>query len=580
MGEDLILTVGLAILAATALAYFGHILRQPPILAYLTAGILLGPRMGLGLVEDHAAIELLSRFGLIFLLFLIGLEIDMKKLREVAGSLIGAGLLQFPLTAAFIAAALLVLNIFSLSDSYALFYISAAAGLSSTAIVIKLLYGRFELDTLAGRITLGILIFQDLWAILLLGMQPSLGEPGFLTLALSLLKIVLLSIGALSLSKYVLPRVFRAIAKVPELMLISALGWCFLVAALADILGLSIEMGALIAGISISTFPYNLDVIAKIVNIRYIFVTLFFVALGMQIPNPMDVPALLAGGLILAALLILSRFIILFPLLQLLKKDRRISLRASLNLSQMSEFSLVLASMGLGSGQIGDSVLSIILFAYVITALLSTYAINASDRIIDRLTGIFSSGTAHRRNPADQEAGGSSSEEKRDIAILGFHRVASSLLRDMIELKDRITVVDFNPEVRESLQNLGVRVVYGDISHPDTLRQAGISHARIVVSTIPDTMLVGTDNLRIIPILREICTDAAIIVNAESPARALRMYAEGADHVLLPRLLAADSLKTHILNILETSDQLKTTDSGEHRRSQRKMLKDRQEIVH
>ena len=158
--------------------------------------------------------------------------------------------------------------------------------LSSTLVVVKLLYDKFELDTLPGRITLGVLVIQDLWAVGMLAVQPNLENPDFFPLALSLLKGALLVVGALNISKYLLPYLFRAVAKAPELVLVSALAWCFFLAGIAQAIGLSREMGALIAGVSLSTFPYNLDVMAKAVSIRDFFVTLFFVALGMQIPVP------------------------------------------------------------------------------------------------------------------------------------------------------------------------------------------------------------------------------------------------------------------------------------------------------
>ncbi len=153
-------------------------------------------------------------------------------------------------------------------------------------IVVKLLYDKAELDTLPGRITLGVLVFQDIWAIVVLGIQPNLLDPQFGTLLGSLVKGALLVAASLLVSKALLPQLFRSVAKLPELMLIGSLAWCFMVSAGADAAGLSREMGALVAGVSISTFPYNMDVVAKVVSIRDFFVTLFFVALGMQIPMP------------------------------------------------------------------------------------------------------------------------------------------------------------------------------------------------------------------------------------------------------------------------------------------------------
>jgi Kef-type K+ transport system membrane component KefB/Trk K+ transport system NAD-binding subunit len=547
--SNLISSVGIAILAATIMAYIGNVLKQPLLLAYIAAGIVIGPRIGLGLVKDINDIETISHFGLILLLFLIGLEIDIKKLKESGKSLLVGGLSQFPITALMGVGFFLLLGYTFGDGKYDLLYLAACCSLSSTAIVVKLLYGKFELDTLAGRITLGILVFQDIWAILLLGIQPNLADPDIFQILLSFGKGILLVVLSMIISKYILPRIFKSIAKLPELVLISSLGWCFLVCWAAAFFNLSLEMGALIAGVAISTFPYNLDVIAKVVNIRDFFVTLFFVSLGMQIPNPFDNPSILITAAIASAFLISSRFLSIFPVLYSLKNGLRISLLTFINLSQISEFSLVIATIGVAAGHITRDTMSVIIFVFVITSILSTYMIKYNDSIQKALAFLLQKLGLKDIQSAEHE---DEIAVDREIALLGFYRTASSLVHELISneqnkntairLKDRIVVVDFNPEIHESLQSRGIKVVYGDISHLDTLHHAGIQDVKIVISTIPDTILVGTDNLKIIKHIKGICPHAKIIVTAESIERALKMYAEGADYVFIPRILAAQNL--------------------------------------
>ena len=498
-------SVGIAILAATIMAFIGHILRQPLLLAYIAAGIVIGPRIGLGLIKDMNEIETISHFGLILLLFLIGLEIDVKKLKESGKSLVISGLSQFPITVLMGLGFFLLMGYTFGKGGYDLIYLAVCCGLSSTAIVVKLLYGKFELDTLAGRLTLGILVFQDIWAIIVLGIQPNLSNPDILQILLSFFKGILLIFISMLGSKYILPRIFKSIAKIPELVLVSSLGWCFFICGIAAYFNLSLEMGALIAGVAISTFPYNLDVIAKVVNIRDFFVTLFFVSLGMQIPNPLgNLNMLLTAG-IASAFLIFSRFFSVFPLLYSLNNGMRVSLLTSINLSQLSEFSLVIASLGLAAGHIAPDTLTVIIFIFVITSILSTYTIKMNDSIQKMLSRLLK-----KLGFKDIQSVGMEGEEAsgREIALLGFHRTESSLVNEIINmdqnndsadsLKDKLIVVDFNPEIHESLQSLGIKIVYGDISHLDTLHHAGIHEVKIVISTIPDTILVGTDNLKII----------------------------------------------------------------------------------
>lgn len=550
-GSTLVTSVGISIIAATVLAFLAHFFKQPLLLAYLAAGALIGPLIGFGWVDNQTDIETISHIGLILLLFLIGLEIDIKKLADSGPSLISAGAGQFLINTLISLGFFSLAGFYFLGGTYDLLYLAVCTSLSSTAIAVKLLYSKFELDTLAGRLTLGVLVFQDIWAILVLGIQPDLANPNLLAILASLLKGVLLVVIALAASKYLLPVLFKRIGKNPEMILVASLGWCFSLCGLSVQLGMSAEMGALIAGVSISTFPYNLDVIAKVINIRDFFVTLFFVALGMQIPNPAEQPALLGMAFITAGFLVASRFLSVYPVLYLFKNGHRVSLLTSLNLAQLSEFSLVIASLGFAAGHISRELLTLIMFTFVITSVGSTYLIQWNQKVQAVLAkgllaaGLKDAGTTASESDPDEENTG------KDVALLGFFRVASSLIREIMddpssELKDKVVVVDFNPEVHNTLHSLGIKAIYGDISHLDTLHHAGIHEAKLVISTIPDNILVGTDNLKMIRAIRSLCPHARIIVTAESAPRALKMYQEGADYVFLPRILAAEHLKSRM----------------------------------
>ncbi len=558
-GETLLQDIGFSILAATVLAYLAHMIKQPMLLAYILAGVVIGP-IGFGWVEDQKNIETIAEMGLILLLFMIGLELDLKKLRESGKSLIFTGILQFILCVAMGLGffyllgftigsneAYEVLGVPIQGGEYDLLYLGICIGISSTTIVVKLLYEKFELDTLAGRITLGVLVFQDIWAIVVLGIQPNLANPQVLDILWSFVKGGLLVIFSLFISKYVLGIIFKQMAKLPELVLVASLGWCVFVCGLAGYLGLSLEMGALIAGAAISTFPYNLDVIAKIVSIRDFFITLFFVGLGMQIPAISENMGLVGLALIVSGFLIMTRFLSIFPILYFLKNGHRTSLLPAINLSQLSEFSLVIASLGVNAHHIHDDILTIITFTFVITSVVSTYMIKYNHSLQGFLSHLFTKiGFKDIENaPQDETV-----IKGKEVALLGFFRVASSLIKEIEDLdtehakefKQKLVVVDFNPVVHQKLQSHGIKVVYGDIGHLETLNHAGIKEAKIVISSIPDTMLKGTDNLRIIQKIQRLCPHARIIVTAESASRALKMYNEGADFVVLPRILSAKQL--------------------------------------
>lgn len=541
---DLLGSVGLCVAVAALLAFAAHRLRQPLLLAYLLAGVLIGPQIGLGLISERQSIETVSEIGLILLLFIIGLELDLKKLLAAGKPVLVTGILQFPLCVALGLAFFQFLRPGTATGDFAVLYLAVCLAISSTMIVVKLLYDKVELDTLPGRITLGVLVLQDIWAIVVLGIQPNLQNPEFGTLLGALAKGALLVALSLLISKKVLPPLFQSVAKVPELVLVGSLAWVFIVCAGANAAGLSREMGALIAGVSISTFPYNMDVVARVVSIRDFFVTLFFVALGMQIPMP--TPQLLGLALLASAFLVASRFVVVFPILRALRLGHRASLLPSINLAQMSEFAMVIAALGLSYQHIGQETVSILIFVFAITSVASTYMIGYSHPLQERMAGWLQKARL-RDLGAGTDAPGVRMHEGKDVVLLGFFVEASALIHEY-ELKatggrhpvlDRILVIDFNPVVHAELKRRGIACLYGDISHMDTLHHADIHDAELVVSTIPDTMLKGTDNLRLLKQARRLAPHARVIVTANRAASALELYEAGADYVFVPRLHSA-----------------------------------------
>ena len=547
---DVLFQISIAIVAATLAAILARLLRQPVILGYIAAGLLVGPTEGLGLISMDA-IQPISELGLILLLFMIGLEIDLRKLLEGGRMLVSAGIGQFIICLA------LGLGFWSLlgfsfgGPDYSALYLAVACALSSTMIVVKLLYDKFELDTTAGRLSLGILVFQDLWAILFLAFQKDLADPRLSILLVSLGKGVMLLVATFVVSRFLLPSVFRSIAKVPELMVIGALGWCFGVAMFAAWLGLSREMGALVAGVSLSTFPYSLDVIAKIISLRDFFITLFFVTLGARVPRPtVDVVVM---ALIGSAFVVASRFLSVAPILQLTRAGSRASVITSLNLSQISEFSLVICALGLALGHIDERTMSIVVIMLIITAVVSTYAIQYNYQLYNWLVHPVLKVTGVTEQARDSLTG--DFKVPSEIVLLGFARTASSLLHDLQQLNpkviEKLGVVDFNPVVREELQRRGIRATYGDISHIDSLHHAGIEHAKVLVSTVPDSLLKGTSNLRLIHQLQTLAPEARIIVTAEQFEVAREMYREGATYVYIPRMMSPRDLARIVLLSLE-----------------------------
>lgn len=548
--HELIRDITLCILFAWMLGLLAHFSRQPLILAYLIAGFCIGP-FGAGWVKSQESIAVISELGLIFMLFMIGLEIDLKKivragrviLFAAGGQLLGGCLLGI----LFFVGIGLSLG----GGHFDALYLCVACALSSTVIIVKVLYEKRELDTLPGRITLGVLVLQDIFAILFLAVQPSLANLQVSVILLSIGRVAVLVAAALLISRYVLPRLFHQIARRPELILLGALAWCFLVAETAERLSLSREMGALIAGVSLSTFPYALDVTAKVTTLRDFFITLFFVALGMTIP----VPGLSVIGLavMIAAFTVVSRIITTFAPLYLMKQGLRASLLPAINLAQISEFSLVVIQTGVADHHIAPETANAASFAFVVLAVLSTFVMVRSDEITRWAIGPLKriglrdldDGHAH----AEEGHGGGHGEARR-IVILGFFRAASALLAEIERqapvLLEQITVVDFNPNVYQTLLSRGLHVIYGDISNVDTLVHAGVAKSEMIILSVPDLLLKGATNEKLVRHVRALNPNALVVATADLLADVGELYKAGASYVTVTRLSDAHELFTVI----------------------------------
>jgi Kef-type K+ transport system membrane component KefB len=548
--HELIRDITLCILFAWMLGLLAHFSRQPLILAYLIAGFCIGP-FGAGWVKSQESISVISELGLIFMLFMIGLEIDLKKivragrviLFAAGGQLLGGCLLGV----LFFAGIGLSLG----GGHFDAVYLCIACALSSTVIIVKVLYEKRELDTLPGRITLGVLVLQDIFAILFLAVQPSLANLQVSVILLSIGRVAVLVAAALLVSRYVLPRLFHQIARRPELILLGALAWCFLVAETAERLSLSREMGALIAGVSLSTFPYALDVTAKVTTLRDFFITLFFVALGMTIP----VPGLSVIGLALmiAAFTVVSRLVTTFTPLYLMKQGLRASLLPALNLAQISEFSLVVIQTGVTDNHIAAETANAASFAFVVLAVLSTFVMTRSDEItrwaIGPLKRIGLRDLDHGNGHAEEAHEGGHGEARR-IVILGFFRAASALLAEIERqapvLLEQITVVDFNPNVYQTLLSRGLHVIYGDISSADTLLHAGVGKSEMIILSVPDALLKGASNEKLVRHVRILNPTAMIVATADLLSDVGELYEAGASYVTVTRLSDAHELFTVI----------------------------------
>jgi len=567
--------IGFSLLLAGLLAVLFNRFAIPSIAAFLVAGVVAGP-IGGHIVTSPENIHTIAQLGLVLLLFVIGLELDLRKVMASGRTIMLSGALQFPLCVAFGFLAAQPLIYFGIGGSmlgpggggiYAPLYIGFIVASSSTLLVVKLFQESFQMDTLAGRVSLGLLIFQDIWAIVVIAVQPNFDNPQVGPILVSFLGIAIVALLAALLAKHVLPIAFRWIAKVPELLLVAAIGWCFGIVfmggsldALAMLLfggephlAVGPGMSALIAGAAIASLPYSTDVVGKVGVVKDFFITLFFVGLGMSIPLPQSAAVLwLALGLSL--LVVVARYVVFFPLLYWTGLDRRNAMVSSTRLAQVSEFGLVIAYAGLSLGHISPGLNSVIIFAFVLTALITPFLFTRADLVHERLGPWLD-----RLGFREPESETALEQESYSLALLGFHRLASSLLHEILrsqpELAKRVLVVDFNVQLHPAIEHLGPTVRYGDLRNPETLHHAGVAKAQVVIVTVPDDLLKGTSNRKIVEAVRHINPGATIIASAIELCEAGPVYEAGADYVYLPRVDSAQALLPALRHALDGSLQ-------------------------
>lgn len=589
---SLVHDIGISLLAAGTLGVLFTRLRIPSIAAFLLAGVLVGP-VALKQVTDPANVDTIAQLGFILLLFLIGLEIDFKKILASGKPIIVTGLLQVPLTTLFGFGAVKLLVWLGIGGSlladspHAALYIGVIVACSSTLLVVKLFQEHFELDTVPGRLSLGILIFQDIWVIIAILIQPNLQSPELGLIAMSFLGILLLSLLTVVTALSVVGRAFRWIAKTPEMTLLGALAWCFIVV----FVGVNLDnifmatygrsyhmavgpgMAALIAGASIANLPSSTEIITKVATVKDFFITLFFVALGISIPLPESLDVLIIA-LAIAIIAIVARQLVFFPLIYFAGVDQRNAEVSSVRLAQISEFGLVLSFLGVQLGHLSPSLTSAVIFAFVITALATPLMYNRAYEFHKWVQPVLEKCGFKAPPELQLEAG-----KQYKLALLGFHRDASSLLYNLTqsdpELAHETLVVDFNVALHPAISQTGATVKYGDLANPETLHHLGLNRCQVIVCTIPDDLLRGIDNRSLVHVVREMAPQAVIIANAIVIDEVHAVYEAGADYVYLNRFEAAWTLQRAIrAGIDKQIDMFRT-----ERQSRNHYRPDRKEIL-
>ncbi|MDD5111808.1 MAG: cation:proton antiporter [Candidatus Altiarchaeota archaeon] len=525
--------IGLIIASATVVAYVARLLRQPLILAYLIAGFLIGPG-GFALITNQDVIRTLSEFGIAFLLFIVGLELDLRKLKNVGLSAVTIAVLN---STVMFALGFVMARAFGFTG-YAPVYLGLTLAFSSTMIVVKLLSKKNELSTLHGRIIVAILLTEDVIAIMALSILSTPGDFSISTLSESFGKGVILLLATLMTGRLILPTVLRFVSRSQELLFLTALSICFILAGIAQIFGFSIAIGSFLAGLSIASFPYNIEIISRVQSLRDFFSTIFFVSLGMGMGISFTAGVVLPFVIALA-MVIIGKTVFLMLLCSRFGYSVRTSFLTATSLSQISEFSLILAIQGIRIGHTGQDVFSITVLLMLVTAAITSY--------LNKFEGLLYRGLSRYLSPLERlsgfrrrfiyEAQPSHLEgRKRHVVVCGYHRMGYGVVKALQRMEKELLVIEFDPDIIDGLNKEGIPSMYGDIGDIEVLRRANLSDTEIVISTVP----LLEDNLLLIDQAKKINPRIVVIVTASSLDHALELYASGADYVVLPKWLAGE----------------------------------------
>jgi|SRR3989344_2179672 len=524
--ESFFVQISIILAIVLAVSFIMRILKQPLIIGYIISGILIGP-LFLNLLKYNEAISVFSELGITLLLFIVGLHLSPKIIKEVGKISLITGIGQVVFTSLvgyFIGLALGLNSITSI-------YVATALSFSSTIIIMKLLSDKEALDKLYGKISIGFLLVQDLIAIVILIVVSSFSNGNSVTSAVltTIVKGGVPILILLPFSYYVLPKLNDFFARSKELLFVFAIVWGVGLAALFYVAGLSLEVGALIAGILLSVSPYNYEISAKLRPLRDFFIISFFLILGSQMVF-LDISSHIFTIITLSLFILIGNPLIVMILMGIFGYTRSTGFMAGLTVAQISEFSLILIALGVKVGHLSSEVLSFVTVIGLITIAGSTYMIMYSDPIYAKISKYFRIFEKKKTREKAPKQG------YYDYVLLGENRVGFSIMKSFIKSRKKYVVIDYNPDRVKRLKSKGISCIYGDASDSEFLDDLNITKSNLVVSTIPEI----ETNIMLLQKIRERSNNSIVIVTARQISDTFKLYDAGADYVIMPHFLGGE----------------------------------------
>jgi Kef-type K+ transport system membrane component KefB len=526
--NDLSLVIAIGVVVSAVM----RLIKQPLIIGYIITGVIVGPAL-LHIIDSPDSIQVFADFGITLLLLIVGLGLNPKVIREVGkiAGFIAVGKVIIVTTIGFGLARLLGYG------STPAFYIGISLSFSSTIIILKLLNDKKEQNRLYGKISVGFLLIEDLIAttVLIAVSATTHGGLSLHNIWTLTYKIVGLIISLVIFRALVLVRIKNMISKSQEFLFLFAIGWGLGIAALFKQAGFSLEVGALIAGVMLAPLPYAQEAASRLKPLRDFFIVLFFVSIGSHL-HVSEVAAVLPKAIGLSCIVLFGNPLIVMTIMGLSGYTKKTSFKTAMTGSQVSEFSLILLLLASSLGQVTDSVVTLVTVIGLITIAVSTYLITYSDGLYNRLERALK--LFERRKVRSEH------EQKRhyELVLIGYLKGGHEFLKVFQQLGKSYVVVDYDPNVIDTLESHGAHYIYGDATDLELLEELNLEHSRLIVSTISD---LGT-NQSILNWVDKVNQGSVFICTANTAEEAAELYANGASYVILPHYIGSEKIGAFI----------------------------------
>lgn len=522
-----------AVLAVAAgISIFMRLLKQPLVVGYILTGVLVGPA-ALDLIHNHEAFDSFSEIGIMLLLFIVGLGLNIGVIRATGKPVAVVFAINIAIMVALGFGAAEILGM-SVTEG-----LIAGLGLlfSSTIVIVKSLVDKREQHRLYGQIAVGVILLEDVLATfaLLFVATANSGGASMVNIGTLVLKGGGLALLLVLVGGYILPKVTRFFARSQEMLFGFALAWAFGIASLFHLAGFSAEVGALMAGVSLASLAYASEISTRLKPLRDFFLLLFFVTLGEKL-NLANIQAALVPALVFSTIAIMVKPVSVQIGMGLLRFTKQTGFKTAIHLSNISEFSVILAVLAHKNGLIDTKLIDILTLTTLITIAVSTYLMHYDDALFKRFARFLS---IFERNDIRPDAGKAPAYK---LFLFGYHKGGHEFINTFRDMHKKYIVVDYDPEVIETLERQHIKHVYGDATDYELLEELGVGKAEIIVSILPGQ----TTNRELLKYYLQHNPDGIFICHATSYDNAAELYEHGASYVLLPHFIGTEKMSAFI----------------------------------